>query len=68
MNDIHILAKILFEDVSQPQETRFYKMPDVDYDSSFVDPPISMDIDRFSPYNNFSSVTGTNNVSGENNA
>ncbi len=67
MNDIHILAKILFEDVSQPQETRFYKMPDVDYDSSFVDPPISMDIDRFSPYNNFSSVTGTNNVSWENN-
>ncbi len=63
MNDIYILAKILFEDVSEPQETRFYKMPSVDYNSSFVDPPISMDIDWFSPYNNFSSNTGVNNTS-----
>lgn len=60
MNDVHILAKILFEDVSEPEETRFYKMPDVDYNSSFIDPPISMDIDRFSPYNNFITLSGTN--------
>jgi hypothetical protein len=52
MNDVSNLAKILFEDVSEPEESRFYKMPKVDYEVVAVDDVIDGDIDWFSPYNN----------------
>ncbi len=53
LNDVYVLSKILFQDVEKPQEIYFYKMPDVNYNSIYQPPEISMDIDWFSPYNNF---------------
>ncbi len=52
MTDVSNLAKILFQDVSEPAESRFYKMPKVDYQVIPVDDAINGNIDWFSPYNN----------------
>ena len=60
MNDIYWLAKILFQDVDKPIETLFYKMPSVDYNSMHEEPKMNMDIDWFSPYNNY--TTTSNNT------
>lgn len=61
MNDVYGLAKILFQDINQPVQTLFYKMPSVDYTSLYEEPEMNMDIDWFSPYNNY---TTTNNYTG----
>jgi hypothetical protein len=53
MSDVYALSKILFEGVSKPQETLFYKMPSVDYNAVPDYSPISMEVDRFSPYNDY---------------
>jgi hypothetical protein len=53
MSDVHVLSKILFEGANQPQETLFYKMPTVDYSSVPDYSPVSMEVDWFSPYNNY---------------
>jgi hypothetical protein len=37
MNDVYLLSKILFSDVPKPEESRFYKMPNVDYQQIPVD-------------------------------
>ncbi len=67
MNDVSNLAKILFQDVSEPAESRFYKMPKVDYQSIPVDDPIDGNIDWFSPYNDmWSSTVTTGAVTWEN--
>lgn len=58
MNDVNILAKILFQDVKEPVQTLFYKMPSIDYSSIYEEPKMNMNIDWFSPYNNY---TATNN-------
>ncbi len=67
MNDIYMLGKILFQDVESPVKTLFFKMPDVNYNSIYQEPAMNMNIDWFSPYNNYSSPVGwinpnTNNV------
>ncbi len=54
MNDVYMLAKILFQGVENPVKTLFFKMPSVNYNSIYQEPKLNMDIDRFSPYNNYS--------------
>ena len=51
MNDVYNLANILFQDVSEPAESRFYKMPKVDYQAIPFSDSINWNIDWFSPYN-----------------
>lgn len=58
MNDVYILATILFEDAEEPVETRFYKMPTVNYQAMADDSTMFMGVDWFSPYNNYLFVTG----------
>jgi len=61
MNDIYGLANILFQDIDKPIQTLFYKMPSVNYDSIYQESPMNMDIDWFSPYNNYTTdSTGSN--------
>jgi len=59
MYDIYVLGKILFENIEEPSTTLFYKMPTINYQSIYVDPQMNMDIDWFSPYNNY---TTSNNL------
>lgn len=58
MNDVHVLATILFEGAKEPVETHFYKMPTVDYQAIADDSTIFMGVDWFSPYNNYLSTSG----------
>ncbi len=59
MNDVYILATILFDSVKEPAETRFYKMPSVDFWAMPDNSPLHMWVDWFSPYNNYGTVTGS---------
>jgi type IV secretory pathway TrbF-like protein len=53
MSDVYALSTILFDSAVKPQETRFYKMPSVNYQSIVNDSDVSMQIDWFSPYNTY---------------
>lgn len=53
MSDVYALSTILFDWNVKPQETRFYKMPSVNYQSIVNDSDVSMQIDWFSPYNTY---------------
>ena len=59
MDDVSNLAKILFQNASKPVESRFYKMPKVDYQAIPEDDVIYGDIDWFSPFNSVSSTSQT---------
>ena len=50
LNDIYILARILFDTPEEPAEVLFYDMPNIWPADNWVDPFISMVNDRFSPY------------------
>lgn len=65
MSDVNVLSKILFEGAIQPQETLFYRMPTVDYGSVPDYSPISMEVDWFSPYNNYIINTWSDSGSGD---
>ena len=48
--DTYILAKILFDSPEEPEETLFYKMPDVSTTSNNIDTYVEIRKNRFSPY------------------
>lgn len=62
INDIYILSEILFAVNKEPVETLFYKMPTVEYQDVVYNENVFMDIDWFSPYNEYITTTWDNNT------
>lgn len=67
INDIYILSEILFAVNKEPVETLFYKMPTVEYQDVVYNENVFMDIDWFSPYNDYIVTTWDNNTWGDSN-